>query len=403
MRRTQLRRDVTKVSYVLRDAPRERTVACVGGPQYIIMASSVISESGTDYIPPSQLAIHGEYPENHAISFRMSTGPAHNPPIFPLIDGEMESSRTTSLSERPSKPSVRLCSDTHQVRSPARTNDPVWKDSHEPKTEEKGKRSKIVAPPASPPKAPTGLLSELHMSLDGDKYTVVCAAPGMKRDDLHYQVDPLSRILRVSNAPEPENREILTYLTLSELDVHEYPSSNAPIVGQRQPGNRLRGYAPVHFWVGLLHGDGWVRLDLKNPALRVLGREDDGGQLSAHEATNSSGFARFIRLPKDANLNAITAGIRSGFFEVTVPRHMPPTSPRGKKGSPITPPVPRAAAEQKSTTTTWADGTGPGVGKLTHAPSPPGVRPRVYVYTGPNTPPAPANARPLSGVGMARP
>ena len=63
------------------------------------------------------------------------------------------------------------------------------------------------------------------------------------------------------------------------------------------------------------------------PALHPLGREP----LTASEASAPRGFARYLQLPPDADLDSATAGMISrtgGFFQVVVKRlPSPPPSP----------------------------------------------------------------------------
>lgn len=144
------------------------------------------------------------------------------------------------------------------------------------------------------------------------QYTVVCAAPGLRRADLHYAVDTASRVLRVSNAAEPENRPVLAYAVNAHMTVYAYPSKGAPVIGERHAGERLQAFAPVQFWVGLCNGGGWVRYDPQ--VIQVLGRPP----LSASEAAAPSGFARWLRLPRDAVLESASADMApaGGFFVV---------------------------------------------------------------------------------------
>ena len=112
---------------------------------------------------------------------------------------------------------------------------------------------------------------------------------------------------------------MLAYAAHRQLEVRAYPSLNAPVVDRRERGERMRGHAPVHFWIELAHGAGWVRYE--PDAVQVLGR----GPLSAEEAASPAGFARWVRLPPDCDLESASAGMAKagGFFAVRFARIKP--------------------------------------------------------------------------------
>ncbi len=130
---------------------------------------------------------------------------------------------------------------------------------------------------------------------------------------------------------------MLTYQATRPLDVHAYPSLRAPKVGTKESGKRFRGYAPVHFWVALAQGEGWVRVDAA--ALRVLGRPP----LSALETASPRGFARFLRLPDDAELATATARMVDGFFKVEMQRRPPLPQEAAADEATAKPPPPDAS------------------------------------------------------------
>ena len=112
-------------------------------------------------------------------------------------------------------------------------------------------------------------VSELHMSQDKDTCTVVLAAPGASLGDLHYSFEehtskaaPSTTVLRVSNTNEITERTMLSYAVDIDggVPVYAAPSVQAPIVRVKQLGERIRGFAPVHFWVALAMGEGWIRV-----------------------------------------------------------------------------------------------------------------------------------------------
>jgi len=150
-------------------------------------------------------------------------------------------------------------------------------------------------------------------------YLVTLAAPNAKQGDLHYRVD--AGILIISNSDAPLHRETLTYTvdSMDSVPVYAYPSLQAPIIGIRRSGQRLRGFAPCHFWVNLLMGEGWIRLEPGagcRCSLSVLGRPP----LDTDASSSSRGFARYQRLPPDAEPYQATATLRGGFFTITIPR-----------------------------------------------------------------------------------
>lgn len=200
-------------------------------------------------------------------------------------------------------------------------------------------------------------VSELHMSEDPDAYTVVLAAPGSKRSDFYWSIDeeakppvgyvpppdgapePVTHVLRVSNAAQPAERKLLSWVVDAEEGVPVYaaPSASAPRLCTKPQGERLQGYAPVHFWVALTMGDGWIRVgeraQIGRPTLRLLG---DRPPLSVEEATATDGFARYLALPDDIDLvmcgargaQLVTSWERGGFFTLTIPRRAGAERPR---------------------------------------------------------------------------
>ena len=172
------------------------------------------------------------------------------------------------------------------------------------------------------------LLSELHvLSPTTDTYRVLLFAPGARRSDLFFGVE--KGVLRVSNAPEPTARDMLTYAVdePAGVRVYSHPSAHARCVGTHPLGARLRGYAPVHFWVALAMGEGWVRVGEggARPGLRPMGREP----FSFEECAASSGFARYLSLPADADPDSAVARMEpGGVFTLTFTKRTgsrPPT------------------------------------------------------------------------------
>mmetsp|Transcript_23533 Transcript_23533/g.47022 ORF Transcript_23533/g.47022 Transcript_23533/m.47022 type:complete len:133 (-) Transcript_23533:326-724(-) len=110
---------------------------------------------------------------------------------------------------------------------------------------------------------------------------------------------------------------------LEGVPVYAHPSLRAPIISHRRVGQRLRGFAPVHFWVCLMMGEGWVRLSTEagsgRSSLTVLGRPP----LGADYVSASRGFARYKLLPSDADYSQATATLSGGFYTISMPRHVP--------------------------------------------------------------------------------
>ena len=173
------------------------------------------------------------------------------------------------------------------------------------------------------------LLSELHVTATKEAYEITCAAPNATAaEQLHCSVDPMQHVLRVSNASEPPDRGVVTFQVVrASVNVHAYPSSNAPVVGTKGKGERIRGHLPVHFWVELAQGGGWIRMSGGPSAeLHVLGRPP----LTADELVSEQSFSRYIRLPADAdvdNCGDLVMHRIKGFFSVEVPRLAAPSPP----------------------------------------------------------------------------
>lgn len=273
------------------------------------------------------------------------------PVVWPSINGEVESARTVPIFVPPTvgltprlmtprqggRPTIRMVSAlpprpaTHtgsraalqpQARPPLSPPTPKAPSRSPTRMSRTARVSRPSAPAetaAASSSSPAGYISELHLHASTTTYTVVCAAPGLTRADLHHKVEHEQRILRVSNAAEPEERAVLAYALRTHLDVYEYPSLRAPVVDHKQRGDRIRGHAPVHFWIALANGAGWVRYEPS--ALEVLGR----GPLKTHEASAPTGFARWVRLPPDTDLDSASAGMAKagGFFAVRFKR-LPP-------------------------------------------------------------------------------
>ena len=200
------------------------------------------------------------------------------------------------------------------------------------------------------------LLSELHIARPArpDTYTVFMAAPGAVDGDLHHHVDPLTKVLRVSNAEEPVESAAVTYLVDEPwgVPVYAHPSFDAPVVAFRRRGERLRGYTPVHNWVCLMLDEGFIfagthhRQCSKSP-LQVLEAIHDGADanvagtalpLGADESSSSQGFARYLLLPPDADADAVSARLdrRAGLFVVEVGRlGVVPLPPRRAAAAPL--------------------------------------------------------------------
>jgi len=171
----------------------------------------------------------------------------------------------------------------------------------------------------------SNFLSEVHLAVCRAKYSCTLAAPGMTMRGLHFRVDD-NRVLCISNSASPAAREVLGYIVDVEQGVRIYahPSLNSPAVGHRAYGARLRGYAPVHFWVALLQGEGWIHVapapgQLRSP-VSALGRPP----LATSELTSEHGFARYFVLPPDADVSTAEARMERGFFVVDFERTPPP-------------------------------------------------------------------------------
>jgi hypothetical protein len=181
-----------------------------------------------------------------------------------------------------------------------------------PRTGLRPRPSKAVERAKARPAGSQQMLSELHLSATSTAYQVVCAAPGMKLADMRHSVE--GHVVRVANGDEPE-RELFPYVLRERLPVYTFPSLSAPRVGTLEAGERARGYLPVHFWVSLAQSQGWVH-DPGRSALQVLGRPP----LTAEEASDPRGFARFLRLPDDALPETATPSMDGGFFCLTFER-----------------------------------------------------------------------------------
>ena len=164
-------------------------------------------------------------------------------------------------------------------------------------------------------------LSELHLS-EGPRrtYEVVLAAPGASRSDIHFHIGE-DRVLRVSNTPSPVARDVYTYAVDAQegVPIFSHASLKAPIIGHRRHGERLPGYAPIHFWVALLSGEGWVRVAQdpgKACGLTALGRPP----LGARDVGSERGFARYLILPEDADIESASGRLERGFFTIQMGR-----------------------------------------------------------------------------------
>ena len=169
------------------------------------------------------------------------------------------------------------------------------------------------------------LLSELALSATADGYRVTCAAPSIPLSDVHMSVDTASRVLRISNAAEPPQREVVSYVVRQPRTIYAFPSFKAPEVGMLEEGKRIRGHLPTHFWVALLQGEGWVRYE--EASLNILGRPP----LTCEEAMAPVGMPRFIKLPEDAELETLgeVTPVDGGFFAIDCQRKppQPPVEP----------------------------------------------------------------------------
>ena len=181
------------------------------------------------------------------------------------------------------------------------------------------------------------LLSELQVSAAEGKYTVVFAAPNAALTDLHVAADAEHKVLTVSNAEAPQERELLTFQVREQLVIYAYPSFKAPQIGTRSKGERVRGHLPIHFWVGLAQGEGWVHLEAgPRASLYVLGR----APLTAEEMSSPNAFARFVRLPEDADLGTASPLEKAvgGLFSLTIER-TPPEPAEGEEPPPRKRPI----------------------------------------------------------------
>ena len=261
-------------------------------------------------------------------AFRPQQWPSHPP--------ELESARTGLLTQKSALP-ARL--DQPLVRSPRQRGRqlpgpaPTTWQAIEAAAAEAIKPQKIDTTEQ--------LLSELQLSVTADGYKVTCAAPNMQVADLHLSIDTASRVLRLSNAPEPSEREVFTYMARRSCTIYAFPSFNAPKTGVVEEGKRLRGHLPTHFWVGLVQGNGWVRHD--EACLSILGRPP----LTVEEAMAPLGLPRFILMPEDADLE--TCGeltpVHGGFFTIECKRKpLPPgTDPADEPTTAGAPPPSRGS------------------------------------------------------------
>jgi hypothetical protein len=190
------------------------------------------------------------------------------------------------------------------------------------------------------------LLSELQLSATADGYKITCAAPNLQVTDLYLGVDAANRVVRLSNAPEPSDRHVFTYMAQQPCTIYAFPSFTAPKTGVVEEGKRVRGHLPTHFWVGLVQGKGWVRHD--EAKLSILGRP----HLTAEEAMAPVGLPRYIQLPEDADLE--TCGeltpVNGGFFTVECKRKPlpPPPDPAEEPMVAGAPPPSRGSAAPSS-------------------------------------------------------
>ena len=201
---------------------------------------------------------------------------------------------------------------------------------------------RILQPLGSPREPPTTkvperdsspLISDIHVSCTPTSYTAVVAAPGARQGSLFYAIDS-SLVLRVSNAAEPEVRAVHQYAVEAlRVAVHSYPSLQAPRIEYKFLGERFLGCAPVHFWVAISGGQGWIRIDdplISSPTLAVLDREP----FSMAELRAARGFARFTKLPPDADAGTASARLmRDGLFLIEMRRRPPGEQPTVVDGS----------------------------------------------------------------------
>ena len=165
-------------------------------------------------------------------------------------------------------------------------------------------------------------MSEIYVAKEKESYKLMVAMAGCSKSNLHYYVDD-RRILCISNHPTPTNREVLLFVVAvrAGVRVHAHPSLNAPVVGHRTYGERLRAFTPVHHWVSLM-GDGWVYVASppgEQIPLLPVGRPP----LSADELGAHRGFARHCVLPNDADRDSAVAHVEGNFFVVTFARAAP--------------------------------------------------------------------------------
>lgn len=239
----------------------------------------------------------------------------------PLASGRQMSRPQQWPSHPPELESARRNVLLHSEQLPARLEQPLERSPRQPGRQLPGpapttwQAIEATTKEAIKPKkieATQPLLSELQLSKTADGYKVTCAAPNMQVTDLHLGVDTVSGVVRVSNAPEPPQREVCNYMALRPCTIYAFPSFKAPTTGVVEEGKRVRGHLPTHFWVGLVQGNGWVRHD--EASLTICGRSP----LTVEEAMAPLGLPRFIKMPDDADLETIgeLTPASDGFFTV---------------------------------------------------------------------------------------